>query len=123
MVLQAARAHLPRLLDDYRDATVLEGSEEGRTALAVRIAEDLVLRVFVEDETGFILRTESVLESAPGPVGFATDYSDHRMVDGVLFAFREETYASGFHTGSTVLESVEVNPEGGRAKLPVPERR
>jgi hypothetical protein len=120
MVLQAARAYLPRLLDDNREATVAEASSDGHTVLAVRVAADLVLRVFVDDETGFIVRTESVLESAPGPVGFATDYSDHRTVDGVVFAFHEETFASGYHTGSTALESVEINPQGARAKLPVP---
>ena len=39
----------------------------------------------------------------------------------VVFAFREETYASGVHTASLVLESVELNPEGARARLPVPD--
>jgi hypothetical protein len=120
MVLQAARAHLPGLLDDLRGATALEEPVEGRTVLSVRISDDLVLRVFVDDETGYVVRTESVLESAPGPVGFATDYADFREVDGVVFPFREETFASGYHTASTVLESVDLNPEGARARLPVP---
>lgn len=120
MVLQAARAYLPRLLDDMRAATTLEGREGGRTALLTRIAPDLLLRTFVQDESGLVVRTESVLVGAPGPVGFATDYSDHRSVDGVVFPFREETYASGYHTGSTVLESVELNPGGARARLPLP---
>ncbi|HSG07831.1 MAG TPA: hypothetical protein VLA36_05725 [Longimicrobiales bacterium] len=120
MVLQAARSWLPRLLDDHRDDVVLAGTADGRTALDVRIADDLVLRVIVEDSTGLIVRSESILRSAPGPVGFATDYSDFRMVSGVLFAFREETYASGYHTGSAVLESVELNPQGAQARLPVP---
>lgn len=120
MVLQAARSWLPRLLDDRRDEVVLAGSSGGRTALDVRITSDLVLRVIVDDATHLIVRSESILESAPGPVGFATDYSDFRMVDGVLFAFREETFASGFHTGSAVLGSVELNPKGQRALLPVP---
>lgn len=123
MVLQAARAYLPRLLEDYRAGTVIEGSADGRTALVVRITDELVLRVFVEDATSMIVRTESVLEGAPAPIGFATDYSDHRAVDGVVFAFREETFASGHHTASTLLESVKLNPEGAEARLPVPGRR
>lgn len=120
MVLQAARTWLPRLLDERRADATVSGSEGGRTILDVRIGESLVLRAFVEDVTGLIVRSESVLESAPGPIGFATDYSDFRRVAGVVFAFREETFASGMHTGSTVLESVEVNPTGARATLHPP---
>lgn len=122
MVLQAARIALPRLLDDLRAETSLEGpSEEGRTVLAVRLSPDLALRVFVDDETSLIVRTESVLESGPAMVGFATDYSDHQMVDGVVFALREVTYASGRHTATTMINSVELNPEGPRARLPIPQ--
>lgn len=120
MVLQAARSWLPRLLDEHRADATIAGAEEGRTVLDVRVASDLVLRVFVADDTNLVVRSESILESAPGPVGFATDYADFREVDGVLFPFREETYASGYHTGSALLERVELNPEGDRAKLPVP---
>ena len=80
-----------------------------------------MLRVFVDDETSLIVRTESVLESGPAMVGFATDYSDHQMVDGVVFAFREVTYASGQRTATTMINSVELNPEGPRARLPIPQ--
>lgn len=120
IVLQAARAWLPWILDDRRSDAVVVGSAEGRTILDLRIADNLMLRAFVDEETSLIVRSESVLESAPGTIGFATDYSDFRSVSGVLFAFREETFASGIHTGSTVIESVEVNPRGERARLPVP---
>ena len=120
MVLQAARSWLPQLLDDRRADATVAGSADGRTILAVRIGEGLMLRVFVEDATGLIVRSESVLEAAPASIGFATDYSDFRSVEGVVFPFREETFASGIHTGSTVLELVEVNPRGARATLPVP---
>ncbi len=121
MVLQGARANLPWLLDDFRDATTLEGATEGRTALVVRIADDLILRVFVDDETGHIVRTDSNLESLPGMAGFATDYSDFRLVEDILVAFHEETFASGYHTATTLIESVEFNPVGGRARLPMPQ--
>lgn len=120
MVLQAARAWLPRLLDAHRSDVSVAGASDGRTVLDVRVADGLVLRVFVEDSTGFVVRSESILEAAPGAVGFATDYSDFREVGGVVFPFREETFASGFHTGSAVLQLVEVNPKGDRARLPVP---
>lgn len=123
MVLQAARAWLPRLLDAHRSDVSVAGASDGRTVLDVRVADGLVLRVFVEDSTGLVVRSESILEAGPGSVGFATDYSDFREVDGLVFPFREETFASGFHTGSAVLELVEVNPKGDRARLPVPRGR
>lgn len=119
VVLQAARLWLPRYLDDHRSGVTIAGSAEGRTILAVTVGEGMDLRVFVDDETGLIVRSESLLTAAPTPIGFATDYSDYRRVSGVLFAFREETFASGFHTGSVALESVEVNPSGARATLPI----
>jgi hypothetical protein len=122
MALQAARIALPRLLDELRAETELAGpSDEGMAVLVVRVGQDLLLRVYVEEETNLIVRTESVIESAPAVVGFATNYSDHRSVDGVVFAFREETYASGRHTATSIIESVELNPEGPRARLPIPQ--
>ena len=41
-----------------------------------------------------------------------------REVDGVVFAFHEETFASGVHTSSMEISTVELNPEGDRARLP-----
>jgi hypothetical protein len=122
MALQAARIALPRLLDELRaETTLAEPSEEGTAVLDIRVGEDLILRVYVEEATSLIVRTESLIESAPAMVGFATDYSDHRSVDGVVFAFREETYASGHRTATSIIESVELNPEGPRARLPIPQ--
>ena len=120
MVAQAARARLPRLLDDLRSQVRVEESAGGGSVLVVDLSDALALRLILDPDTHVITRTESVFVSMPGPFGFATDYSDHRTVDGVVFAFHEETYASGVHTASLVLESVELNPEGARARLPVP---
>lgn len=119
MVLQAARTCLPGILDDLRSEAVVEESGVEHVTLSVRVAPDLVLRLFVDAESKLITRSESILEAAPSPVGFATDYSDYRPVDGVLFAFREETFASGHRTATTLLETVETNPDGARARLPV----
>jgi hypothetical protein len=119
MVAQAARARIPRILVDLRDQVSEAEPHDGHPVLEVPVGEDVVLRMVVDPETWYVVRSESVLVGMPAPMGFATDYSDFRPVDGVVFAFREETYASGVHTASTVLGSVELNPRGGRARLPL----
>jgi hypothetical protein len=118
MMAQAARARVPSLLIDLRSAVTLGDPVEGHPVLEVSVADNLVLRLFVDPEAMYIVRSESLLTDMPAPIGFATDYSDFRDVDGVVFAFHEETFASGVHTASMVLGSVELNPEGGRARLP-----
>ena len=39
---------------------------------------------------------------------FSTDYSDFRIVDGLLFALREENTAGGTKTGTNEISKVEV---------------
>lgn len=118
MVAQAARAYLPRLLLDFRASIREAGQVADRIMLEVPVEDGLLLRLFVDPETHFVVRSESVLLGMPRPLAFATDYSDFRPVNGVVFAFREETFASGVHTASMVLASVEINPSGNRARLP-----
>ncbi|HSM04541.1 MAG TPA: hypothetical protein VK858_07955 [Longimicrobiales bacterium] len=120
MVAQAARQYLPRLLADHRERIVLLPPDaDSALVLVLPVAQGLELRMFVDPDTRYITRTESVFTEMGGPFGFATDYSDFRDVDGVVFAFREETFASGVHTASLVLSSVELNPPPMRARLPV----
>jgi hypothetical protein len=118
MVAQAARLRLPRLLLDSPSVVRLESDAGDRDVLEVTLAADLKLRLFVDGETRYITRSESILTDVPVPFGFATDYSDFRRVDGVVFPFREETFAAGVHTSSMLLGSVEINPRGDRARLP-----
>lgn len=44
---------------------------------------------------------------------FATQYSDFRKVDGVLFPFHEESWVQGTHTASTDVRTVQWNPSAG----------
>lgn len=120
MVAQAARAHLPRIMVDFRDGfRLLPPTADGAVVLALTVTQGLDLRMFVDPETSYIVRSESVFTEMGGPFGFATNYSDFRTVDGVVFAFQEETFASGVHTASLVLGTVQLNPTGDRARLPV----
>lgn len=70
-----------------------------RTALAalVSLAFLTVLAVPLEAQDGAELAAL---------LGFTNEYSDFREVNGVLFAFKEVTYAQGRHTADITLEEV-----------------
>jgi len=113
MVLQAARANLPWLLDEKRAsikplALMDGGSLQG---LEVPLGDGLTLTVYVDTATGRIVRSSGVLEAPGMKTNFATDYSDFRAVDGVLFSFREANFASNQATGATVITRVVLNPQ------------
>ncbi len=114
MRLQAARAALPWILQERRDEVrflqrLNRGTQE-LTALEISLAEGLTMRVYLEPEEGRIVRSEGFLSTPVMSTHFATEYSDFRRVEGVVFAFREENYASGRHTGSTRFRKIELNP-------------
>ena len=119
MALQAARLDLPGLLLRNRRALVDLGEvkRDGRAmrGIGVPMAGHLNLAVTVDPETARIVRSEGALPSPGGEIRFATDYSDFRTVEGVLFAFHETNFASGQKTGETRLEKIELLdavPEG-----------
>jgi len=112
MLLQAARLDLPGLLLRNRERLVDLGDieREGRTlhGIGVPLGGGLNVAVSVDPQTARIVRSEGAL---PGPgmqIRFATEYSDFRVVRGVLFAFHEANFASGQHTGETRLEKIEL---------------
>ena len=119
MVLQAARLDLPGLLLRNRDILVDLGNvkREGRTlrAIGVPMPGNLNVAITVDPKTARIVRSEGEMPMPGGRVRFATDYSDFRTVQGLLFAFHEANFASGQQTGVTRLEKIELletAPEG-----------
>jgi len=115
MVLQAARANLPWLLDERRGGlTLLPPMDGGRTAgLELALGEGLSLTVYVDAATGRIFRSTGILAEGGTKTAFTAEYSDFRPVEGVLFAFRERTWAAGMPTGETVISKVTLNPPLG----------
>jgi hypothetical protein len=115
MDLQAARANLPWLLDERRgNVRHLGSAAEGGTPvnlLEVPLGEGLTLLAVVEMKSGLIIRTFSTLKAPGMATHFETHYSDFRPVNGFLFAWHEETFASGMHTGSVTFDSIIVDPE------------
>lgn len=112
MVLQSARADLPWLLDERRSKVRLLGPLEGGRlqGLELRLGDGLTLTVHVDAATKRIVRSAGVLEAPGMNTNFATDYSDFRTVDGILFAFKEANFASNQSTGTTVITRIVVNP-------------
>jgi hypothetical protein len=111
MILQAARLDLPLLLWRER-ARVVDRGEVVRDgarlrALAVPLPAGIELVAEIDPGTHRIVRSSGSVPLGGARVEFATAYSDFRVVDGVLFAFREESWASGRHTGATVLSRVQ----------------
>lgn len=117
MRLQAARADALWILAEHRaDARAIAALEQKGhpyPGLAIALGEGLELRLYVDPETHLVAVTESSMRVEDVDTAFRTIYADYRPVDGVLFAFREENFAAGQHTGSTFLSEVRANPELG----------
>jgi len=107
MVLQAARLDLPALLAAQEARLEDRGVQtvEGRKVrvLALELAPQLFVEAGLDPATGRLLRSRGY-STGLEKVDFITTYEDHRVVDGVLVAFREVNWANGKTTGETVLE-------------------
>ncbi len=113
MELQAARAELPWILDRLGPtavATAPPDDDPNLLGLEVQVGEGLTLRVFIDPETHYIVRSVGSLEVGDMSTTFGAVYSDHREVDGIVFPFREQTTASGVATALTVITEVVLNP-------------
>ena len=118
MVLQAARADLPWILEELRSKARVIETKDGSLVLAVPIDEGMVLRATVDPKTHRIVRSDGAIRMGSAEVSFETQYSDFRIVDRVLFPFQEENYASGVHTGTTKVKRILLNPSGSALDLP-----
>ena len=114
MVLQAARANVPWILMERaaaaRRVEPLEHRGRRLIGLEIPLERGLVFRAYVDPHTFRVELSRGTLDHFGMQTDFETVYDDFRMVRGVLFAFREENYASGAHTGYTAIERVILNP-------------
>ena len=114
MVLQAARLALPFAMAEpgakVEDRGELEREGRKLRALALTLAGGLEVVAEVDPKSGRILRSVGSMPvpGGGGRIEFATAYSEFKTVDGVLFAFHEENWARGQHTGDTSLEKIEL---------------
>jgi len=114
MIVQAARAHLPWILDARRaDLRLVERGSAG-DVVEVLLQKGLRLQATIDRRSRLITRAVGLVSAGPTEIRFQTDFSDFRKVSGVLFPFREENHASGVRTGTTIVSSVVVNPPAAR---------
>ena len=110
MVLQAVRIDLPAALlrhrDQLRDLGEIVREGKKLRSIGLPLEGGKAIAVGVEIDSGRIVYSEG----AVGAIRFATLYSDFRKVDGLLFAFQEENFASGQKTADTRLAEIAVNP-------------
>ena len=110
MVLQAVRLDLPAALlrhrAQLRDLGEIVREGKKLRSIGLPLEGSKAIAVGVEASTGHIVYSEGVV----GTIHFATVYSGFRRVDGLLFAFEEENFASGVKTADTHLVRIEVNP-------------
>jgi hypothetical protein len=107
MRLQAARLALPSILLDRRADVRDLGMREGRHVVEVAIAPGMTVTAELDPATSRILRSTSKSKD----LEFATNYSDFRSVDGLLFPFAEENFANGTKTANITLTKIEINPK------------
>ncbi|MDT8396004.1 MAG: hypothetical protein RRA32_06115 [bacterium] len=115
MVLQAARADIPWILDERRgdvdQAPAARVGEKMTIGLQIILEPGLILRLYADPQSSLIVYSQAVLNTETLKTHFETAYSDFREVEGVLFPHHEENWASGFHTGTTEIQGITLNPK------------
>lgn len=123
-VLQAARAAIPWILRErVADARLVAPLEHGGARLPgieIALGDGLLLRAYADPVTWRVRVSQGLLTRGSMPMRFETFYGDWRKVNGVVFAFREESWASGVQTGITTVERFRVNPPMGKDEFSPP---
>jgi hypothetical protein len=113
MALQACRAGLPWVLIEQGSRARRSASRDldGRTleGFELPVRDGLVFRAWV-DSTAHVRISQGELAYGAVRTQFETIYDDWRQVGGLWFAHHEENFASGTHTGTIVLDSIQVDP-------------
>ncbi|HMC21556.1 MAG TPA: hypothetical protein VKL19_06895 [Thermoanaerobaculia bacterium] len=99
MRLQAARLVAPLLLLEKKSSLHATGN-----SIEIALSPSMTLTLEIDPQSGHIVRSTSKTSGTE----FSTDYSDFRIVDGLLFALREENTAGGTKTGTNEISKVEV---------------
>lgn len=115
MRLQAARLQLPLLLLEKVSRIEDRGSTDpdggGNRILTLPIEGKGELTVQIDPESGYIVRSSTTAPGGPqGKIEFSTQYDDYRKVDGVLFAFQEDSFAMQVQTATIIFDEIDLQP-------------
>ncbi len=109
--LEAARLDLPLRLAEQESSLVrMDPDDKERVVLQLPLSGGTSLEYHVDPRKHRIERVSMRL-SSPTPTDSAVDLSEFRWVHGVLFPFREDSYAGGVKTAIVRFRSVKTNPE------------
>jgi len=115
MVYQYKRLDLPYglMMNRY---TVYNVGDDTVAGVAVRIlelhdSEGPPMRIAVEKKTFRIISVEGQFQMGDKATSLSVEYSDFRMVDGVLFPFRQVNYGGGMRIGENIIKEYKVNPK------------
>lgn len=114
MLLQAIRLDLPyQLWINQSKLTEKEpitaGDGKHLRVLELSVEKGLTVVATLDESTGHIVGYAGT--TGPGGMGrmtFETAYEDFRLVDGILFAFKETNVANGTKTAETTITKVEL---------------
>lgn len=109
--LEAVRLDLPlRLAEQESSLARMDPDDKERVVLRLPLGGGTSLEYHVDPRKHRIERVSMHL-SSPTPTDAAVDLSEFRWVHGVLFPFREDSYAGGVKTAIVRFRSVKTNPE------------
>lgn len=114
MSLQAARLDLPYLImkagqDIKMFGPVNQNDSRALKGLELPMPDGLRLIAVVDADTGYIVSSHGLIMLAPNHgMEFATHYSGHKAMNGMVIATEEAHFAQGQATGKTVLDRSEV---------------
>lgn len=99
--------------ENYKYQYLKEETIDGKTFDVVYIFNQKKdwLKYFIDKETGYVVYEET-LSKERGVSGVTrTVNSDFRMINGIAFSFKSETYLKDKKIGDTVVKKVTVNPK------------
>lgn len=114
MLLQAARLDLPYLIMKAGKNIKMLGpikraDNRNLKGLEIPMVDGLRLIAVVGAKTGYVVSSHGLILLSPKQgMEFATLYSSHKEMNGMVFATEEAHFAQGRPTGKTVLNKSEV---------------
>ena len=103
----ARRIDDPEVIFQHLGTETIDGTE--LEALLVSVEGDS-MRLFIEPETGQLVRQSYHGQNEQGPGEFVASYSDYRDVEGLSFPFRTVMTFNGDTMETRVIEEIAINP-------------
>jgi hypothetical protein len=114
MVYQYNELNLPfGLLDNSFTVKELPNDTQNSTDVRVLLCTDRAgneMKVFVNAESYRIVKSFATFDMGGQTTSLSAEFSDFRLVDGILFPFRIVNYAGGRKISETIITRYVVNP-------------